>query len=41
MGLGFMAYPIIVGYLIPNPLYIYVLNIYDFIWLDFMAYQPL
>ena len=31
----------IVGYLIPNPLYTYILNIYNFIWLSFMAYQPL
>ena len=31
----------IVGYLIPNPLYKYILNIYDLVWLDFMAYQPL
>ena len=30
-----------VGYLMPNPLYIYILNIYDLVWLDFMAYQPL
>ena len=31
----------IVGYLMPNPLYRYVLNIYDLVWLGFMAYQPL
>ena len=31
----------IVGYLMPNPLYTYILNIYDFVWLVFMAYQPL
>ena len=31
----------IVGYLMPNPLYTYILNIYDLIWLGFMAYQPL
>ena len=30
-----------VSYLIPNPLYTYILNIYDLVWLDFMAYQPL
>ena len=29
-----------VGYLIPNPLYTYILNIYDLVWLGFMAYQP-
>ena len=31
----------IVGYLIPNPLYSYVLNIQDLFWLGFMAHQPL
>ena len=31
----------IVGYLMPNPLYTYILNIYDLVWLDSMAYQPL
>ena len=31
----------IVGYLMPNPLHTYVLNIYDLVWLGFMAYQPL
>ena len=31
----------IVGYLMPNPLYTYVLNIYDLFWLGFMAYQPM
>ena len=31
----------IVGYLIPDPLYKYILNIYDLVWLGFMAYQPL
>ena len=30
----------IVGYFMPNPLYTYILNIYDFVWLVFMAYQP-
>ena len=28
-----------VGYLMPNPLYTYTLNIYDLVWLSFMAYQ--
>ena len=32
---------IIVVYLMPNPLYTYISNIYDLLWLDFMAYQPL
>ena len=31
----------IVGYLMLNPLYIYILDIYDLVWLGFMAYQPL
>ena len=24
----------------PNPFYTYILNIYDLVWLSFMAYQP-
>ena len=32
---------IIVGYLMPNSIYTYILNIYDLVWLSFMAYQPL
>ena len=31
----------IVGYLMPNHLYTYILDIYDLIWLGFMAYQSL
>ena len=31
----------IVGYLMLNPLYTYVLDIYDLVCLGFMAYQPL
>ena len=31
----------IVGYLMPNSLYTYILNIYDLVWFGFMAYQPL
>ena len=27
-------------YLIPNLLYIYILDIYDLAWLGFMSYQP-
>ena len=30
----------IVGYLMPNPLYTYIQNIYDLVWFGFMAYQP-
>ena len=29
------------GFLMPNPLYTYITNIYDLVWLGFMAYQPL
>ena len=38
---GFYGISTIVGYLMPNPLYTYILNIYDLAWLGFMAYQPL
>ena len=38
---GFYGISTIVGYLIPHPLYAYILNIYDLVWLGFMAYQPL
>ena len=31
----------IVGYLMLNPLYTYILNTYDMVWLGFMTYQPL
>ena len=37
----FYGISIIVGYLMQNPLYTYILNIYDLVWLGFMAYQPL
>ena len=30
-----------VGYLMPNPVYTYILNTYVSIWLRFMAYQQL
>ena len=30
----------IVGYLKPNPVNTYLLNIHDLVWLGFMAYQP-
>ena len=39
--LGFYGISTIMGYLMPNPLYTYILNIYDLVWLAFMAYQPL
>ena len=38
---GFYDIPTILGYLIPNPLYTYILDIYDLVWLGIMAYQPL
>ena len=38
---GFYGKSTIVGYLFPNPIYTYISNIYDLVWLDFMAYQPL
>ena len=31
----------IVGYLMPNPFYTYILNILDLVWLGFIAYQQL
>ena len=31
----------IVGYLMPNPLYTYMLNIYDLVWFGFLTYQLL
>ena len=38
---GFYGISTIVGYLMPNPLYTYILDIYDIVWMGFMAYQPL
>ena len=38
---GFYGISTIVGYLMPNPLYTYILNTYDLVWFGFMAYQPL
>ena len=38
---GFYGISTIVGYLMPNPLYTYILDIYDLVWFGFMAYQPL
>ena len=31
----------VVGYLMPNPFYTYILDIYNLVWLGFMAHQPL
>ena len=38
---GFYGISTIVGYLMPNPLYTYILDLYDLVWFGFMAYQPL
>ena len=38
---GFYGISIIVGYLMPNPIYTYILDISDLVWFGFMAYQPL
>ena len=38
---GLYGISTIVGYLMPYPLYTYILNIYDLVWLGFMVYQPL
>ena len=38
---GFYGIWNIVGHLMPNPFYTYILNIYDLVWFGFMAYQPL
>ena len=37
---GFYDISTIVGYLMPNTPCTYILNIYDLVWLGFMAYQP-
>ena len=37
--MGFMAYQPLVGYLMLDPFYTYILNTYELIWLGFMAYQ--
>ena len=39
--IGFYGISTIVGYLMPNPLYTYILNLYDLVGLGFMAYQSL
>ena len=32
---GFYGISMIIGYLMPNPVYTYILNIYDLVWLRF------
>ena len=39
--IGFYGVSTIVGYLMPNPLYTYILDICGLVGLGFMAYQPL
>ena len=38
---GLYGISTILCYLMPNPLYMYILNIYDLVWFGFMAYQQL
>ena len=38
---GLMAHQPIVGYLMPNSVYSYILNIYNLVWFGFIAHQPL
>ena len=40
-SVGFYGISTIVGYLMSNPLYTYILDIYDLVGLGFIAYQPL
>ena len=37
----FYGISIIVGYLMPNPFYTFILDIYDLVWIGFMANQSL
>ena len=38
---GFYGVSTLVGHLMPNPFYTYILNIHDLVWLGIMADQPL
>ena len=38
---GFYGILTFAGYLMPNPLYTYILNLYDLVWLGIMLFQPL
>ena len=40
-GLRVYGISTIVGHFMPNPLYTYIFDTYDLVWLGFMAYQPL
>ena len=37
-NLNIRLFSVIVGYSMPNPLFTYILNIYNLVWLGFMAY---
>ena len=37
---GFYGISTLLGYLMLNPFNTYIVNIYNFVWLGFMAYQP-
>ena len=38
---GFYDISTIVVYFMPNPVYTYILNIWDLFWSVFIAYQPM
>ena len=38
---GLYGISTIIGYLMPNPFHTYITDIYDLVWLGFMAYQTL
>ena len=38
---GFYGISTNIRYLMPNPLYTHILNIYDLVWFGFMAYQAI
>ena len=38
---GFYGISTFVGYLMPNPLYTYILDVYDLVWLAFMTFGNL
>ena len=38
---GIYGISTIVAYLLPNPIYTYMLNINNLVWMGFMVYQPL
>ena len=39
--IGFYGISTNIGYLMLNPFYTYISNIYDLIWFAFMTYQPM